>query len=132
MGRGRDASKRKPRRPSTRRDYPCGMSEYHAMRTAVLAARDELERADVYPTAMRVAKAAGVRGVDVGAISDILRDGAFVEHPDDPDAAEIQARIAEVRAEKEADPPPRRPLEVATGRFHHPALRMGSRQRIVA
>lgn len=107
------------------------IAEYDALAGRVLAARASLMRDGVYPSNARIARAAGIRGVDVGAITDILCGGTLVEHPDDPDAAEIQARIAEVRAGKEAYPP-RRSVEVARGRFHHPTHHKGSHQRIVA
>lgn len=112
--------------------YSHSMAEYHSLRTAVLAARDELERAGVHPSVDRIAKAARIRHVDVDCVSDILCDGAYVEHPDDPDAAEIQARIAEVRAEKEAASPLQSTMKVARGRFHHPSRHKGSHQHIVA
>lgn len=66
---------------------------------------------------------ASMMGLDVDPLA---------ERPDDPDATEIQARIAEVRAEKETSGRARPPMEVARGRFHHPSRRVGSHQRVMA
>jgi hypothetical protein len=107
-------------------------ADYESLQHRVLAAKASLEREGVYPSNARIAKAAGIRLIDTGAITEILTGGGLIEQPDDPDAAEIQARIAEVRATKEASPSARPTLSVATGRFHHPSRRVGSRQRVVA
>jgi hypothetical protein len=106
------------------------LAEYESLQYRILAAQAALTRDGVHPSNERIAKAAGIKGVDVGAITEILVGGTLAEIPDDPDAAEIQARIAEVRATKEASARP--PLECARGRHHRPNCRPHSRQRIVA
>jgi uncharacterized protein involved in type VI secretion and phage assembly len=60
-------------------------------------------------------------------------DDPFTEQPDDPDAAEVQARIEAIRAQKlAAGPPPLHPVEIAVVRYHTPNHRPHSRQRVVA
>jgi uncharacterized protein involved in type VI secretion and phage assembly len=55
-------------------------------------------------------------------------DDPFTEQPDDPDAAEVEARIAAIRAVKQTPPTAR--VEIAIVRHHRPNTRPHSRQRV--
>jgi hypothetical protein len=76
--------------------------------SVALNARASLIQAGELPSGMLVADARFRQGLE----------DPLAERPDDPDAAEIQARIAEVRAEKEATPR-RQPGRVARAKLHH-------------
>lgn len=123
--------------------------DYDALRREVKAAHEELQSQGVYPGLRVLARMLHrAEGTIHMVRSELFAEGLIVmppspgraaeavcdplaEQPDDPDAAEVQARIAEIRAVKEASPQREPTVGVLLGRFHRPNRRH-SRQRVVA
>lgn len=114
--------------------------DFDALRAEVLAAHRELSSLGIYPGLVRLAamlhrskSTIEVARYELMLSGEIEFDDGSGQHakikslddpsaeiPDDPDAAEIEARIAEARAVKEAEwTPPSCPIR--TAKFHRPA-----------
>jgi len=129
--------------------YPHDQARRKFVEASVKAACLEILAGGVYPSTERIrarvkmstsiVEDARARLIDSQAVPiarapyrQIPSDDPLTEKPDAPDADEVQARIAAIRAEKEAAQVGREPLTVTTARYHRPNSKPHSRQRFVA